>query len=94
MVLPAAAGDIIFHDGQTLGFASAIAYEPKTRTGVVVLSNAAASVGDIARHVLRPSIPLAKAQGAAPVKTEIAVDPAIFDCTRDATCPSQDSSSW
>lgn len=71
--------EILFHDGQTLGFASSIAYDPRSRTGVVVLSNAAASVGDIGRHVLRPAIPLAKPTGPAPKKTEIKVDVKLFD---------------
>ena len=71
--------EMLFHDGQTLGFASSIAYDPRARTGVVVLSNAAAGVGDIARHVLRPAIPLAKPAGPAPRKTEIQVDLKLFD---------------
>jgi CubicO group peptidase (beta-lactamase class C family) len=29
----------IFHGGQTPGFSSAVAFDPRTRTGVVVLSN-------------------------------------------------------
>lgn len=71
--------ELLFHDGQTLGFASSIAYDPRTRTGVVVLSNAAAGVGDIARHVLRPSLPLAKPAGPAPIKTEVRIDAKVFD---------------
>jgi serine-type D-Ala-D-Ala carboxypeptidase/endopeptidase len=70
---------IVTHDGGTLGFGSAIAYDPKTRTGVAVLSNTVNGVGDIARHLLRPVIPLTKPAGAAPQKTEIAVDPLLFD---------------
>jgi CubicO group peptidase (beta-lactamase class C family) len=72
-------GGIVTHDGGTLGFASAIAYDPKTRTGVAVLSNTVNGVGDIARHLLRPVIPLTKPAGAAPQKTEITVDPALLD---------------
>ena len=70
---------IIVHDGGTLGFSSGVAYDPKSRTGVVVLSNTASAVGDIARHLLRPSIPLTPAAGAAPVRTEIPMDAAGFD---------------
>jgi CubicO group peptidase (beta-lactamase class C family) len=70
---------IVTHDGSTLGFSSSIAYDPKTRTGVVVLSNTVNGVGDIARHLLRPKVPLTKAQGAAPQKTEIRVDPGLLD---------------
>ena len=80
MVIGSAPDDeLIFHDGQTLGFASSIAYHPRTRTGVVVLSNAATGVGDIARHLLRPSIPLAKPAAPAPKKAEIQVDATLFD---------------
>lgn len=71
--------EILFHDGQTRGFASSIAYDPQARTGVVVLSNAAAGVGDIARHLLRPAIPLANPTGPAPLRTEIQVDLKLFD---------------
>jgi CubicO group peptidase (beta-lactamase class C family) len=70
---------ILAHDGQTLGFASAIAYDPRTRSGVVVLSNSAAGVGDIARHLLRPAIPLAKPQAPAPQRTEVAIDADLLD---------------
>jgi serine-type D-Ala-D-Ala carboxypeptidase/endopeptidase len=70
---------IIVHDGGTLGFSSGVAYDPKSRTGVVVLSNTASAVGDIARHLLRPAIPLTAPAGAAPAKTEIPMDPATFD---------------
>jgi hypothetical protein len=80
MVLEGGPGDeMIYHDGQTVGFASAVAYDPRARTGVIVLSNAASGVGDIARHLLRPSIPLTKPAAPAPRRTEIAVDPALFD---------------
>jgi D-alanyl-D-alanine-carboxypeptidase/D-alanyl-D-alanine-endopeptidase len=72
-------GEIIYHDGQTLGFAAAVAFEPRSSTGVVVLSNAASGVGDIARHLLRPAIPLATPAAPAPRRTEIVVDPALFD---------------
>jgi CubicO group peptidase (beta-lactamase class C family) len=70
---------ILAHDGGTLGFSSSVAYDIETRTGVVVLSNSAAAVGDIARHILRPAIPLAAPAGVAPQKKEIHVDPALFD---------------
>ncbi len=70
---------IVVHDGGTLGFSSAVAYDPKARIGVVVLSNTASAVGDIARHLLRPAIPLTPPAGAAPSRTEIRVDPSIFD---------------
>lgn len=70
---------ILVHDGGTLGFSSSVAYDLETRTGVVVLSNSVSAVGDIARHILRPVIPLAAPAGVAPQKKEIQVDPALFD---------------
>ena len=80
MLLPSPSHDeILFHDGQTLGFASSISYDPATRTGVAVLSNTAAGVGDIARHVLRPSLPLSKPAAPAPRRTEIQIDLELFD---------------
>ena len=51
---------LIVHDGGTLGYAASLAWDPKLRTGVVVLSNQFGDVGDIARHLLRPSVPLHK----------------------------------
>lgn len=70
---------ILAHDGGTLGFASSIAYDPKSRTGVVVLSNTVTGVGDIARHLLRPAIPLTQPAAAAPQKTAIQIDPKLLD---------------
>ena len=40
---------------------------------------ASRAVGDIARHILRPVVPLTAPAGAAPQKKEIQVDPAFFD---------------
>jgi D-alanyl-D-alanine-carboxypeptidase/D-alanyl-D-alanine-endopeptidase len=80
MVLGAGAGDgILVHDGNTRGYASSIVYDPASRTGVVVLSNSAASVADIARHLARPAIPLAKPLAPAPLKTEVPIDPSLLD---------------
>ena len=77
LAFPQAEG-LITHDGGTSGYASSIAYDPSTRTGVVVLSNSAASVSDMARHLLRPALPLTKS-GAPRERTEIAVDTTLFD---------------
>jgi D-alanyl-D-alanine-carboxypeptidase/D-alanyl-D-alanine-endopeptidase len=63
---------LVVHDGGTLGYAASVAWDPKLRTGVVVLSNQFGDVGDIARHVLRPSMPLH--ERAATKHKEIAVD--------------------
>jgi D-alanyl-D-alanine-carboxypeptidase/D-alanyl-D-alanine-endopeptidase len=68
---------LIFHDGGTFGYSSAVAWDPKQRVGVVVLSNQVGDVGDIARHLLRPDIPLTKTTH---VKhTEIVLDAATLD---------------
>ncbi|HWZ31605.1 MAG TPA: serine hydrolase domain-containing protein [Bryobacteraceae bacterium] len=49
---------IATHRGQSAGFFSNVAYDPATRTGVVVLSNSAADDGGIAWHLLRPKFPV------------------------------------
>lgn len=64
-------------DGGTLGYASAVAWDPKKRVGVVVLSNQVAGVSDIARHLLRPNVPLERPT--ATKRTEIALDSAVLD---------------
>ncbi|HEX9160233.1 MAG TPA: serine hydrolase, partial [Thermoanaerobaculia bacterium] len=50
---------IVWHNGGTGGYRSFIAFDPKQRTGVVVLSNMSTdAVDDIGRHLLDPSFPL------------------------------------
>jgi CubicO group peptidase (beta-lactamase class C family) len=49
---------MVFFAGATTGFCTAAAFDPATRCGVVVLSNAAELVDGFARHLLRPSLPL------------------------------------
>ncbi|MGH8188644.1 MAG: serine hydrolase, partial [Steroidobacteraceae bacterium] len=68
---------LIFHDGGTLGYASAVAWDPKQRVGVVVLSTQVEGVGDIARHLLRPELPLRKPT--ATKQTEITLSSAVLD---------------
>lgn len=51
---------LIFRDGGTFGYASAMAWNPTQRVGVAVLSNHVASVSDIARHLLQPDFLLEK----------------------------------
>src|SRR6185369_15644437 len=67
---------VVWHNGQTGGFASMMAFSPATGEGVVVLSNASISVDDIALHILDAAIPLP-----APPKEHIAVkvDAAVLD---------------
>jgi len=66
----------VWHNGQTGGFASMMAFNSATREGVVVLSNASISVDDLALHILDASIPLS-----APPKDRVAVkvDAAVLD---------------
>jgi serine-type D-Ala-D-Ala carboxypeptidase/endopeptidase len=71
------ADEAIFRDGSSFGYASAIAYDPKSRVGVVVLTNQIGDVGDIARHLLRPDFPLAKPSNTKHV--EITLDPKVLD---------------
>jgi len=52
-------------------------WDPKRRAGVVVLSNHVAPVGDVARHLLRPSRPLATP--AATKRIEIALDSSVLE---------------
>jgi D-alanyl-D-alanine-carboxypeptidase/D-alanyl-D-alanine-endopeptidase len=68
---------LIVQDGGTFGYASSIAWDPVKRTGVVVLSNQVANVGDIARHLLRPNFPLENP--IATKRTEVALNPATLD---------------
>jgi CubicO group peptidase (beta-lactamase class C family) len=68
---------LIVHDGGTFGYASSMVWDANKRVGIVVLSNHVASVGDIARHLLRPNRPLAKPT--ATKRTEIALDLTILD---------------
>ena len=68
---------LIVQDGGTFGYAVSIAWDPVRRAGVVVLSNQVANVGDVARHLLRPSIPLEKPT--VTKRTEVALDPATLD---------------
>ncbi|MEQ1859270.1 MAG: serine hydrolase [Chthoniobacteraceae bacterium] len=44
--------DMVWHNGQTGGYHSFIGFDKKQRRGVVVLSNSAASIDDIAMHLL------------------------------------------
>lgn len=59
---------VIWHNGQTGGFAAMMAFDPAGKAGVVVLSNAAIGVDDLALHMLDASIPLSD-----PPKRRVAV---------------------
>ncbi len=77
MVMGEGDDPMILHDGGSLGFASSVAWLPQQRVGVVVLMNQAGNVGDIARHLLRPSLPLQPVTRAR--HTEITVDSGTLD---------------
>ena len=77
MIMGKGEDTIVLHDGGTMGFSSSMAWMPQQRAGVVVLMNQAGSVGDIARHLLRPSLPLEKATRAR--HTEITLDSGVLD---------------
>jgi CubicO group peptidase (beta-lactamase class C family) len=70
--------EILWHNGGTYGYRSFLGLDPRTRTGVVVLSNAytAAGVDDIGRHLLDPQVPLLARPR---THTEVVLDPAVFD---------------
>jgi D-alanyl-D-alanine-carboxypeptidase/D-alanyl-D-alanine-endopeptidase len=68
---------LIMHDGFTWGYASYVAWDPKNRVGVVVLSNQLTSVDDIGRHLLRPNVPLE--HPTVTKHTEIALDSTVLD---------------
>src|SRR5688572_6603322 len=83
-VLAGPGTEVIWHNGGTGGYRTWIGYEPRSRTGVVVLTNAGSAAGpdDIGRHLLMPSSPLLTAfPSQAPVKprVETKIEPAIFD---------------
>lgn len=75
--------EIVSHDGGTGGYRSFLAFDPKARTGVVVLANAATNAGvvDIGLHLLDPKSPLLTDAAFAPPKEhkEVPVDAKLFD---------------
>jgi CubicO group peptidase (beta-lactamase class C family) len=70
--------EIIWHNGGTGGYRSFIGFRPRTKVGVVVLSNAGtlAGVDDIGLHVLDAKLPTLQPPKA---HTEVAIDPNLFD---------------
>jgi D-alanyl-D-alanine-carboxypeptidase/D-alanyl-D-alanine-endopeptidase len=71
---------IIWHNGGTGGYRTYMGYDPKSRVGVVVLSNVSTGGGpdDIGRHLLDASYPLDKVE---PFKEhkEVTLDTKVFD---------------
>lgn len=70
--------EIIWHNGGTGGYRTWIGFDPKSRTGVVVLSNTSTSAGpdDIGLHLLDPAVPLLQA---AKQRKEVKADAAILE---------------
>jgi serine-type D-Ala-D-Ala carboxypeptidase/endopeptidase len=66
---------IVWHNGGTGGFFSWAGFDPERRTGVVVLSNAAHPVDDLALHLLDPTQPLSAAPRQ---RTEVRVAPDVL----------------
>jgi len=73
--------EIVWHNGGTAGYRTFIGFDPKARVGVVVLSNAGTPAGpdDIGRHLLDAASPLLAPQAAPKTRTEVAVDPQLFE---------------
>jgi D-alanyl-D-alanine-carboxypeptidase/D-alanyl-D-alanine-endopeptidase len=70
--------EVVWHNGGTGGYRSFMGFDPKARTGVVVLSNTStgAGVDDIGRHLLVASSPLIQPSKERKIAT---VDPTIYD---------------
>jgi serine-type D-Ala-D-Ala carboxypeptidase/endopeptidase len=71
-------GEIVWHNGGTGGYRSWIGFDPKSRTGVVVLSNTSTNTGidDIGLHLLDPTVPLLQP---AKQRKEVKVDAAVLE---------------
>jgi serine-type D-Ala-D-Ala carboxypeptidase/endopeptidase len=70
--------DIYWHNGGTGGYHSFVAFDPKTKTGAVLLSNSTNDVDDIGRHLMDVRYPVAKISPAREHK-EVVVDAKVFD---------------
>jgi D-alanyl-D-alanine-carboxypeptidase/D-alanyl-D-alanine-endopeptidase len=70
--------EIIWHNGGTGGYRTWIGFEPKSRTGVVVLSNTSTNAGadDIGLHLLDPAFPLLQPPKQ---RQEVKVDAAVLE---------------
>ncbi len=64
---------LIYHDGISAGYAACMLYSPKKRAGVVVLSNQATDVSDLAHHIIDPTFPLSNPK--IEKRIEIKLDP-------------------
>jgi len=68
--------EVFWHNGGTAGYRSIIGFSPKTRVGVVVLSNTGISVDDIGQPLLDPSRPLSEP---AKKRDAISVNPKLYE---------------
>jgi CubicO group peptidase (beta-lactamase class C family) len=70
--------EVIWHNGETMGYHSFIGFDQKNRRGVVVLSNEAHFIDDIGFHLLEPKYPLAHFE---PAKERVAIhlEPNVLD---------------
>lgn len=66
-------GDIVWHNGMTGGYASALGFSADGKRGVIVLTNIAASVDDLAAATLDADAPLP------PTRKAVALDTATLD---------------
>jgi serine-type D-Ala-D-Ala carboxypeptidase/endopeptidase len=82
--------EFVVHAGGSFGYASYIGFDPKSRVGVVVLSNAShhpVEVGDIGRHVLNSQFPvlgpkqleLSRRRKDAERQPALAIDPKLME---------------
>ena len=81
-IFKAPGGELMWHNGGTGGYRTFMGYNPRTRVGVVVLSNTSTPAGpdDIGRHLLDRAAPLTQTfPGAPTARTAIAMEPASFD---------------
>jgi CubicO group peptidase (beta-lactamase class C family) len=67
---------MIWHNGQTGGFASMLVFDPAAGEGVVVLANASIRVDDLAIHLVDSTRKLAEPPRA---RTAVKVDPSVYD---------------
>lgn len=69
-------GQVIWHNGGTGGFSTFLGFNPKTKAGVIVLSNSDAGVNDIGMHLLDAGIPLDEPKRR---PKQVSVDATLFD---------------
>jgi len=74
--------EVMFVNGRSGGYRTWLGFEPRTRRGVVVLTNADGVVGpdDLGRYVLNSAFPLLPNVPSAPTpRRQTRVDPTVFD---------------